>query len=76
MAAITIHDNGPGMNSETQERMFEPYFSTKKEGTGLGLAIVKRIINDHGGYIRVTSNPGGGSTFNIELPTKRVKLVS
>jgi len=76
MAAITIRDNGPGMNSETQERMFEPYFSTKKEGTGLGLAIVKRIINDHGGYIRVTSNPGGGSTFNIELPTKRVKLVS
>jgi two-component system nitrogen regulation sensor histidine kinase NtrY len=76
MAAITIRDNGPGMTTETQERMFEPYFSTKKEGTGLGLAIVKRIINDHGGYIRVTSNPGGGSTFNIELPTKRVKLVS
>jgi two-component system nitrogen regulation sensor histidine kinase NtrY len=76
MAAITIHDNGPGMTTEVQERMFEPYFSTKKEGTGLGLAIVKRIINDHGGYIRVTSNPGGGSTFNIELPTKRVKLVS
>ena len=76
MAAITIQDNGPGMNSETQERIFEPYFSTKKEGTGLGLAIVKRIINDHGGYIRVSSQPGAGCTFNIELPTKRVKLVS
>ncbi len=76
MAAITIKDNGPGMTAEIQERMFEPYFSTKKEGTGLGLAIVKRIINDHGGYIRVTSQPGQGSTFYIELPIKRVKLVS
>jgi two-component system nitrogen regulation sensor histidine kinase NtrY len=76
MAAITIQDNGPGMDPSTQERIFEPYFSTKKEGTGLGLAIVKRIINDHGGYIRVTSQPGQGCTFNIELPTKRVKLVS
>jgi two-component system nitrogen regulation sensor histidine kinase NtrY len=76
MAAITIQDNGPGMDSTTQERIFEPYFSTKKEGTGLGLAIVKRIISDHGGYIRVTSQPGQGCTFNIELPTKQVNLVS
>ena len=76
MAAITIQDNGPGMDTSTQERIFEPYFSTKKEGTGLGLAIVKRIISDHGGYIRVSSQPGQGCTFNIELPTKQVNLVS
>ncbi len=76
MAAIIIRDNGPGMSEDIQERAFEPYFSTKKEGSGLGLAIVKRIINDHGGYIRLSSNQGQGTTFMIELPTKTAKLVS
>ena len=76
MAALTIRDNGPGMSESVQERAFEPYFSTKQEGTGLGLAIVKRIINDHGGYIRLSSTPGEGTTFMIELPTKTAKLVS
>jgi len=76
VAALTIRDNGPGMSESVQERAFEPYFSTKKEGTGLGLAIVKRIINDHGGYIRLSSTPGEGTTFMIELPTKTAKLIS
>ncbi len=76
MAALTIRDNGPGMSETVQERAFEPYFSTKQEGTGLGLAIVKRIINDHGGYIRLSSIQNEGTTFMIELPTKTVKLVS
>ena len=76
MAALTIRDNGPGMSESVQERVFEPYFSTKEEGTGLGLAIVKRIINDHGGYIRLSSIEGEGTTFMIELPTKTAKLVS
>lgn len=65
---ITIQDNGPGMPESVQERAFEPYFSTKSEGTGLGLAIVKRIINDHGGYIRIVSKEGEGTNFTIELP--------
>ncbi|CAN5951501.1 unnamed protein product [Sphagnum jensenii] len=75
MAALTIRDNGPGMSESIQQRVFEPYFSTKEEGTGLGLAIVKRIINDHGGYIRLSSIEGEGTTFMIELPTKTAKLV-
>ncbi len=75
MAALTIRDNGPGMSESVQQRAFEPYFSTKQEGTGLGLAIVKRIINDHGGYIRLSSIEGEGTTFMIELPTKTVKLI-
>jgi two-component system nitrogen regulation sensor histidine kinase NtrY len=70
MAALTIRDNGLGMNESTQARAFEPYFTTKTEGSGLGLAIVKRIINDHGGYIRLSSEEGNGTTFMIELPTK------
>ena len=74
IAALSLRDNGPGMSEEIQERAFEPYFSTKSEGTGLGLAIVKRIINDHGGYIRLSSTPGEGTVFMIELPLKTVKL--
>jgi two-component system nitrogen regulation sensor histidine kinase NtrY len=70
VAALTIRDNGQGMSESIQARAFEPYFSTKAEGTGLGLAIVKRIINDHGGYIRLSSEEGTGTTFMVELPTK------
>ncbi len=69
LAIVEFSDNGPGMPEEVRVRVFEPYFSTKKEGTGLGLAIVKRIINDHDGFIRVRSVPGGGTHFVIELPT-------
>jgi two-component system nitrogen regulation sensor histidine kinase NtrY len=76
MAALILRDNGPGMSEEIQERAFEPYFSTKSEGTGLGLAIVKRIINDHGGYIRLSSQLDSGTSFIIELPLKTAKLVS
>ncbi|MEW6057187.1 MAG: ATP-binding protein [Bdellovibrionota bacterium] len=68
IAAIELEDNGPGMTEAVHSRVFEPYFSTKKNGTGLGLAIVKRIISDHQGFIRVQSAPGEGTKFTIELP--------
>jgi two-component system nitrogen regulation sensor histidine kinase NtrY len=71
MAVIEVGDNGPGMTEEVKGRVFEPYFSTKKEGTGLGLAIAKRIINDHDGFIRVHSAPDEGTKFVIELPTSQ-----
>ncbi len=69
MARLVFRDNGPGINDDVRERVFEPYFSTKQEGTGLGLAIAKRIVNDHHGVIRVESERGGGTQFLIELPT-------
>ena len=65
---IKVYDNGPGISKENKQKLFEPYFSTKKTGTGLGLAIVSTIVSDHGGYIRVHDNSPSGSVFTIELP--------
>ncbi len=67
-AEITVSDTGMGMTAEECERLFTPYYTTKKNGTGLGLAIVQSVISDHQGTIRVRSEPGSGSTFVIDLP--------
>ncbi len=65
---ITVADTGHGVTRELKEKLFLPYFSTKKRGTGLGLSIVSRIIEDHRGSIRVEKNQPVGSRFIIELP--------
>jgi PAS domain S-box-containing protein len=65
---ITIADSGHGVTQELKEKLFLPYFSTKKRGTGLGLAIVSRIIEDHHGSIRVEENKPVGTRFIVELP--------
>ena len=65
---ITVSDTGHGVTRELKERLFLPYFSTKKRGTGLGLAIVNRIIEDHHGSIRVEENRPVGARFVVELP--------
>jgi len=68
MIRVEVKDNGTGIKAEDKEKLFFPYFSTKKEGTGLGLAIVNSIISKHRGYIRVQDNQPKGSHFIIELP--------
>lgn len=70
---LTINDNGPGMPESIQDKIFQPFFTTKEEGTGLGLSIVERIIKEHGGTIELSSKEGRGSTFIITLLNKGLK---
>ena len=65
---ITVSDNGPGIPPEDREKLFLPYYSTKRRGSGLGLAIVRRIIAEHGGAIDVAGNAPSGTIFSIDLP--------
>ena len=69
-AELRVSDSGDGMSEEVAARVFDPFFTTKPtgRGNGLGLAVVRGIVADHGGSIRVTSAPGRGTTFTIELP--------
>jgi two-component system nitrogen regulation sensor histidine kinase NtrY len=69
-AQVAIADNGPGIADTDKEKLFLPYFSTKKNGTGLGLAIANRIVAEHGGHIRVRDNEPRGTIFSISLPVK------
>jgi two-component system, NtrC family, nitrogen regulation sensor histidine kinase NtrY len=68
MVEITVSDTGHGVTPAVKEKLFLPYFSTKRRGTGLGLAIVSRIIEDHHGSIRVEENSPIGTRFIVELP--------
>jgi signal transduction histidine kinase len=68
---IEISDSGEGLTPEECARLFTPYYTTKQQGTGLGLAIVQSIISDHHGTIGVSSEPGHGTTFRIELPKRQ-----
>ncbi len=65
---VNITDQGVGIPSQFIDRIFEPYFSTKQTGSGLGLAVSHSIISKHGGYIKVASTPGQGTTFSLYLP--------
>ncbi len=71
-AAITVHDDGPGLDPALLDQIFEPFFTTKGpgEGTGLGLSVSYGIVREHGGWIAVDSVPGHGACFTVFLPMR------
>lgn len=68
---LTVTDDGIGIPESVREKLFRPYFTTKKHGTGLGLFVIRKIVEEHGGTVSVHSEPGRGTTFRIELPSLR-----
>jgi PAS domain S-box-containing protein len=68
-ALVRITDNGPGIPKSLLDKIFNPFYTTRQHGTGLGLSITNRIVEEHSGFIEVTSEEGIGSTFAIFLPT-------
>jgi two-component system NtrC family sensor kinase len=67
---VTVQDTGKGIPADVLPRIFDPFFTTKPvgQGTGLGLSISYQIVQQHGGDIRVTSQPGKGTRFTVRLP--------
>jgi two-component system NtrC family sensor kinase len=67
---LEVTDDGPGIEEEVQAKVFDPFFTTKQvgKGTGLGLSVAYAIVQEHGGHIALTSRPGAGASFVVELP--------
>lgn len=68
VVSIYVQDTGPGITLNNEDQIFDPFFTTKPTGMGLGLSISRRIIEDHGGDLRLTETSSNGRTFEITLP--------
>ncbi|SPP99907.1 putative Histidine kinase [Candidatus Sulfobium mesophilum] len=68
---VRVSDTGKGIDADCMNKIFQPFFTTKRKGTGLGLAIIKRLIEQHEGAIGVENNPEGGATFTVSFPETR-----
>jgi signal transduction histidine kinase len=69
LSRVSISDNGPGIAPALRERVFRPFFTSKRNGTGLGLALVQKIVVFHNGRVTVGSSPDGGAAVQVTLPT-------
>lgn len=76
VVTIQVRDTGPGIPEAIQDKIFQPFFTTKEEGTGLGLSIATRILGEHGGWLEVDSRPGQGAAFTIHLPYRKIRYGS
>jgi signal transduction histidine kinase len=70
---LTVRDNGPGLVSGEESRIFEPFVTTKTNGMGVGLAISRTLVGAHGGKIRAGNHPDGGAEFVVTLPVTEVE---
>lgn len=68
MSSIVIDDNGPGIDPDSRERIFQPFFTSKRDGTGLGLALVQKIVVSHNGRVVAGVSPQGGASLQVTLP--------
>jgi two-component system sensor kinase FixL len=66
---IVVHDRGTGLPAGAEDRIFEPFVTTKPTGMGMGLAVARSLVDDHGGRIRAANHPAGGAVLTISLPT-------
>ena len=73
--SLIVSDTGSGMDAATQARIFDPFFTTKFAGRGLGLSAVHGILQGHGGFLRLDSKPGKGTTFHVYFPATSEKSV-
>ena len=71
---ITIENDGIPIPPEHVDKVFEPYFTTKRSGTGLGLAMVKKIVEEHQGHIQIASGPEQGTTVTLQMPALRPRV--
>jgi two-component system sensor histidine kinase FlrB len=71
---ISIKDNGPGIPTELQEQIFDPFYTTRTQGTGLGLAVVQAVAKAHGGLVQLKSKPTRGSEFILSMPLENKQV--
>jgi signal transduction histidine kinase len=69
--SVAITDRGPGMPEDIRAKAFEPFYTTKHRGTGLGLPIARRVVEAHGGHMKIDVPAEGGTTVSVELPLPR-----
>ena len=68
ICTVTVDDNGPGVPPNSRDKIFQPFFTSKKQGTGLGLALVQKIVVSHNGRVTLQAEPEAGARFTITLP--------
>jgi signal transduction histidine kinase len=73
---VAVRDSGPGLNPESLDRLFQPFYTTKPNGMGMGLSICRSIVEVHGGRISATANVPQGASFHFSLPAQSDRVVS